>query len=211
MRGAFTLKLDSGSDCAETPRVLRPMVISATPASTRLTRAPRRRANISISTMTTMRTSRGFHRNASPSESATRSSTCQYLNSEERFVESTQELIIEQIGDQVVDVPVPQLGRALRGEYTGTHHRANRRPGRRCASTSIGKSASWRVHRNSSSSKSATRSSMCQCLKLCRNPAPAAVIEYVAPASAVTDTAPPPVIEYVAPVLAVTCATPTLQ
>ena len=30
-------------------------------------------------------------------------------NLEERFEESTQELIIEQIGDQIVDVPVPQI------------------------------------------------------------------------------------------------------
>ena len=80
LRGAFALKLDADSNCAETPPRIAAHRGGTTPASTRLTRAPRRRANISISTMTTpMRTSRGSHRNASPTESATRSSTCQHL------------------------------------------------------------------------------------------------------------------------------------
>ena len=80
VRGAFALKLDADSNCAETPRVLRSIVVATSPASTRPARAPRRRANISISTMTTpMRTSRGSHGNASPTESETRSSPFQHL------------------------------------------------------------------------------------------------------------------------------------
>ena len=59
-------------------------------------------------------------------------------------------------------------------------------------------------HRNASSSKSVTRSSLCWCLKLFWIPAPALVTEYVAPANAVTFDNPALVIDYVAPAPAVT-------
>ena len=110
-RGAFALKLDSDSICAETPRVLRPIVVPRLPRQHDSHERHAGRANISISTMTTpMRTSRGPHRNASPSESADQGVDVPVpQNLEERFEESTQELIIEQIGDQIVDVPVPQI------------------------------------------------------------------------------------------------------
>ena len=68
--------------------------------------------------------------------------TCEHFDfhnddADEDFEGFSQERISERIGDQGVDVPsASKFGRALRGEYTGTHHRANRRPDSRCASAS---------------------------------------------------------------------------